>query len=1068
MRLPVASLLFLAFCLPALAGGGAENVAVVVNRDSWASKAVANEFVRLRRVPPGNVVYLDGFPDFEEVDVHAFRRHILSPVLKTLQQRGLTPQIDYLVYSSDLPYAIDVQADVGDRRLPHYITPTASINGLTYLYELVLAGNPAYLDLRVNRYMRWPLVAPHLQGDERDLADLERAADHMKAGAWREAADLLEPLARRRPDSYLAHYRLAFALRNLGETQGARRHFNRAAGLGWPNYRNGPGQAAAALDMMRQGHFDVQRTRPFSRSVAWDKNGRPAAEGHRYLLSTMLAVTSGRGNSVDEAISSLRRSAAADGTRPPGTVYFVVNDDIRSQVRQPVFPAAAAHLRAAGVRAEIHEGIVPRDKKDVQGAAIGIYKFDWASSGSRILPGAICEHLTSFGGVVGVRQGRAVGDERWQTPLTEFIRHGAAGASGAVVEPYAIQDKFPFPFLQVHYARGASLAEAYYQSVAGPYQLLIVGDPLCRPWAPAPDLALDGLEAGQTVKKPRALRGISPTAAAFELYVDGVRRASAPAGETLELDPRGLDGGHHEARLVAVGADRMQSRAALSVPFTVPAGGRRVALAVPDSAAWDAPLELRVEAPGASAVELHHNGRRLAGLQGGAGAFRVDPHALGLGEVRLQARARYPDADPAYVRSEPARLRVVPNTPLPSLPLDGDGQWKKGLLLRRPETVPLVIDATRTDDWLQKTGIREGQPFELEGFFTSIKEQTLQFQLRSSMPLSLQIDEGPVWETRPGRWYFLPAACGVGLHRMRLRGRADAAPVVDLRFGGPGTARVGARDFRYKGRAGLAAGGAVRDTLLSTPAGTRHRMVLVGAGPFAMGSPSGDGDEHPVRRVHLDAFHIDAYEVSNAHFVAFLNRVGTAQDRRRRPFILLGQSAALVEKGGRFALADPRQADLPAVGVSWYGARAYCRWAGLRLPSEAEWEKAARGAEGQTYPWGGELGRDRALYSRWEPEHKDSNPTAPAPVSGYAGGASPYGAHHMAGNAWEWVADYYDRSYYQKGPLRNPPGPASGTRRVLRGGALNFSPHDLRAANRHWGAPASPLGFVGFRCARGR
>jgi len=111
---------------------------------------------------------------------------------------------------------------------------------------------------------------------------------------------------------------------------------------------------------------------------------------------------------------------------------------------------------------------------------VGKSDFNWPASGSTILPGAICEHLTSLGGVMVENGG--------QTPLSEFIRNGAAGASGTVTEPYAIQAKFPDPFLHVHYVKGCTLAEAFYQSVRGPYQLLIVGDPLCRPWARIPQV----------------------------------------------------------------------------------------------------------------------------------------------------------------------------------------------------------------------------------------------------------------------------------------------------------------------------------------------------------------------------------------------------------------------------------------------------------------------------------------------------------------------------------------------------------------------------------------------------
>ena len=185
----------------------------------------------------------------------------------------------------------------------------------------------------------------------------------------------------------------------------------------------------------------------------------------------MLSVTSGRGLSVREAIEHLRRSAAADSTFPGGSVYLMDNSDIRAGTRRPMFEPTVKLLQGLGVRAEIVQGTLPQGREDVMGLVAGSAGFDWTSSQSRILPGAICEHLTSFGGMMQENAG--------QTPLTEFLRHGAVLSSGTVTEPYAIAAKFPLPFLHAYYAQGCSAAEAFYQSLSGPYQLLIVGDPLC-------------------------------------------------------------------------------------------------------------------------------------------------------------------------------------------------------------------------------------------------------------------------------------------------------------------------------------------------------------------------------------------------------------------------------------------------------------------------------------------------------------------------------------------------------------------------------------------------------------
>jgi formylglycine-generating enzyme len=238
---------------------------------------------------------------------------------------------------------------------------------------------------------------------------------------------------------------------------------------------------------------------------------------------------------------------------------------------------------------------------------------------------------------------------------------------------------------------------------------------------------------------------------------------------------------------------------------------------------------------------------------------------------------------------------------------------------------------------------------------------------------------------------------------------------------------------------------------VTTPAGTPHELVGVPSGTFAMGSDRGYIDERPGHEVYLDRFYIDRFEVTVAQYRACV----TAG-------VCLAPAAG---DGFNWGHAD-RDAH-PVNGVSWVDARAYCQWAGLRLPTEAEWEKAARGTDGRTYPWGEETAScDRAVMDAggWGCGRDSTWPVGSKPQ-----GVSPYGAHDMAGNVWEWAADWYDEEYYAHSPSRNPTGPVNsmGTGRVLRGGSWTYYPYFLRATVRVGLTPAE-RGMVdlGFRCAQ--
>jgi formylglycine-generating enzyme required for sulfatase activity len=255
-------------------------------------------------------------------------------------------------------------------------------------------------------------------------------------------------------------------------------------------------------------------------------------------------------------------------------------------------------------------------------------------------------------------------------------------------------------------------------------------------------------------------------------------------------------------------------------------------------------------------------------------------------------------------------------------------------------------------------------------------------------------------------------------------------------------------------------------TRTPTPTGSPARindekgvpMVLVPAGPFTMGSVSGADDEKPVHKVTLDDYYIDLYEVTNARYAVCVN-VGVCSSPG---------SDSSYSKNSYYN--NPDFASYPVTYVNWNQAKTYCEWRGCRLPSEAEWEKAARGEDARQYPWGDDIDGSRTnfcdLNCPLDYAERDINDgfADTAPVGSYPRGASPYGALDMAGNVWEWVADWY-ADKYEESPEYAPPGPAGGQYRVLRGGAWSGDRDVLRSANRNGVDPDVKYSVIGFRCA---
>ncbi len=247
------------------------------------------------------------------------------------------------------------------------------------------------------------------------------------------------------------------------------------------------------------------------------------------------------------------------------------------------------------------------------------------------------------------------------------------------------------------------------------------------------------------------------------------------------------------------------------------------------------------------------------------------------------------------------------------------------------------------------------------------------------------------------------------------------------------------------------------NTFLTDDQGTL--MVQIPAGTFEMGSNGGADDERPVHSVILDAYYIDIYEVTNGQYAVCAD-LGVCD-----PTTDTSAYDSSYSRGKYFGNAD--YADFPVIYANWYEAQQYCTWRGARLPTEAEWEKAARGGqEGKQYPWGEEspiCEPGAKNGARFDDDERCNNADTEQ-VGSY--GPNGYGLYDMAGNVWEWVSDFYDDGYYANSPTHNPTGPAEGSFHVVRGGTWGNNADHLRVSDRSFNDAKSGALSSGFRCAR--
>ena len=810
----------------AAAGGGPETTVVVVNGASPVSRRVAHAYVALRRVPAANVCVLDDAPLGGIVGIDDFRARLWGPVKAFLVARNLLDVVDCVAWSADFPYAVDFEADRPAKDLQPPWTRLASLNAMTYLWRHVEAKDAAaYLGSvaspLTNQYYR---RAPEETGPARELTDAEATLRNDARAAiiekrWADAAKAYETLLATISDVE-SLYNLACCLARLDRLDEAAATLARAVAAGYVDaaqakadpdlaaLRARPEFEALLARMAAQAGAGVQPSHGFAARWGWsgaaDPVRAPADDSRdRYLLSVALAYTGEWGNAVPEALAALEAAAKADGTHPDGTFYFLVNGDVRAKTREPRFAGAVEALRAAGRKAEVlsageggQNGIVPQGKDDVLGAMLGSAGFAWKDGKSKILPGALVEHLTSHGADFA---------HGGQTKLCELIRNGAAGASGTVFEPYAVQFKFPVPSLHVHYAAGCSLAEAFYQSLAGPYQTYVVGDPLCRPFArfatvtpTLPGGALAGTVAG-TVALPVAVAPAAGTSVdRLELFVDGVPVATAKAGEPLAFDTTTVDDGDHDVRFVAVEAGPVGTRSFHAATLTVANAKRTVSLAAPATVGWADTVTVTGKAAGAKDVALVVGGVAIPGVKVVGDTFKATfPAAsVGPGPVTIVARATW-KAGPA---ARAQRALVVNPPPLRKHPKP-DGK-KAGLLgtlfdkVGKDAKPAATLDLTTLGGAGQTPSVREAiaakgagpwKNVHVTGEFEVPAAGLYQLLVTAAGDLAIDVDGKPALATTKvaaGKPFGVLVGLEAGWHDLTIRYAPTAAPDLTVLLGG--------------------------------------------------------------------------------------------------------------------------------------------------------------------------------------------------------------------------------------------------------------------------------------------
>ena len=646
----------ISLCLPAFADGGAENLVLVVNRKQPESLALANQYIDLRKVPASNVVYIDFNLKNETTTIANFKQNILLPVFKAIKERRLDNQINCIVYSSGFPTRISEKAHLdawlsktGQKYNIQLHAPWCSINALTYYYQQALNDDLDFFTLNSNRYFRRPvknLLEEPFSGETQRR--YKNALRKMRPREYQEAIKLWKQLQKSHPGNPVLDYQIARSYAFNNQHTEAKEALREAMTKGWC-YRTATAKDIAfssirdepsfktLLAEMPDETYGMLPTRQFKNEINWDQNGWPTSgddSGQRYIISTVLGVSPSLGGTANlqENLAQLKRTAMADGTRPSGTFFFANHGDVRSRSRAPQFEYAVTELKKLGYSAEIIKTTMPKNQ-EVLGATLGSAKIPWSDSGSTFAPGAICDNFTSYGGWFSMNQ----------TVITDYIRFGAGGASGSVYEPYAIPPKFPHASIQVHYARGCNLGEAFYQSIASPRYMLIVGDPLCRPFAKLPQFEVRGIRDRDQVRGDftfsATAKDNSPTMGGYQIFLDGKRIATIQEAADYTLSTAQLGPGFHELRVVGFADDLIAASTSQVFGFTYLKGNVSLKLQASNGSQHQLADSLKLSATSSvgNGIAIMQNSQKVGEIRGKSGQVQVACKKLGLGKTKLYA-----------------------------------------------------------------------------------------------------------------------------------------------------------------------------------------------------------------------------------------------------------------------------------------------------------------------------------------------------------------------------------------------------------------------------------------------